>query len=419
MDDKNKTKKNFEENGEAINSKYENKKGIILGTYNDIPDYYKDNEYIKKGYLLYCDSIIKALKSLFALHNESVNIWSHLLGAIFFLCLIGYTAIFITNYKTQFFNVKTGIYKLDIISKKIPYLSDNFLPNFIKNFNIFKIDFNNLNLRKVYEKSFPLLNDTFEKMSNHLDNLTSSFHGFITSLRSRFIELREKLLDLMELENFNMIEDFDIPTNRIPKKLRRWPLFIILLSAILCLSFSATFHLIGCVSEKYHEILSRFDYGGISLLVTGSCFPPYYYFFYCEPKFCIFYLLFISLFGIITFFLSLTSNFNSPKMRGFRGKLFIVFGLCAGIPIFHMSFFGKTLEGYSSDLKLINWYLGGISYILGGIIYISRLPEKRYPGKFDYFGSSHQLFHIFVVIGALFHYLGSLDAYYFRFENLC
>ena len=54
-----------------INSKYEGKTGIILGTYNDVPDFYKDNEYIKKGYLLYCDSIFKALKSLFRLHNES------------------------------------------------------------------------------------------------------------------------------------------------------------------------------------------------------------------------------------------------------------------------------------------------------------------------------------------------------------
>ena len=42
-----------------INSKYEGKTGIILGTYNDLPDYYKDNEYIRKGYLLYCDSIFQ------------------------------------------------------------------------------------------------------------------------------------------------------------------------------------------------------------------------------------------------------------------------------------------------------------------------------------------------------------------------
>ena len=406
---------------DSLNSKYEGKKGIILGTYNDLPDFYKDNEYIKKGYLLNCDSIFKAVKSLFCLHNESINIWSHLLGAIFFIGLVCYTAIFITNYKTQFYNVKNGIKKLEEISKKIPNFPDNLFKSFNKYFNNFKFDFNNFKILNAYKGSFPLLNDTFEKMSNHFDNFTSSFHKFIESLSIRFTELREKLLDLMELENVAFIKNnnIDILNNRFPKKLRRWPLFIFLISAILCLSFSATFHLIGCVSKNYHKILSRFDYGGISLLVTGSCFPPYYYFFYCELKFCIFYLVFISLFGLTTFILSLTNNFNSPKMRGFRGKLFLIFGMSAGIPIIHLSIIGDKLIGYDPDMRLLFWYLGGITYIIGGIIYVTRFPEIKYPGKFDYFGSSHQLFHIFVVIAAWFHYLGSLDAYYSRFNYLC
>ena len=422
MEVKRKSKKSFEEKEkENINSKYEGKKGIILGTYNDLPDFYKDNEYIKKGYLLDCDSIIKALKCLFFLHNESINIWSHLLGAIFFICLICYTAIFITNYKTQFNNVKNGINQMDRITNSIPNLSNNFYNSFVKYFKMFKFDFNNLNLQNVYKGSFPLLNDTFEKMSSSLDNLTSSFQEFMESLSNKFIEVREKLLDLMELENIKLgkEEDINIYFNRSPKKLRRWPLFIFLISAILCLTFSAIYHLIGCVSKTYHEVLSRFDYGGISLLVTGSCFPPYYYFFYCEPKFSIFYLIFISTFGITTFCLSLTKSFNSPKMREFRGKLFLIFGLSAGIPIVHLSIVGDKLIGYNPDLRLLFWYLGGITYVIGGIIYITRFPEKKFPGKFDYFGSSHQIFHFAVVISAYFHYLGSLDAYYSRFNYLC
>ena len=414
---------NSKEEKVTKNSKYEGKKGIILGTYNDLPDYYKDNEYIRKGYLLYCDSIIKALKSLFRLHNESINIWSHLFGAIFFIFLVCYTAIFITNSKTQFYNVKNGINQIDIIYKNNPYLSNDLLQFFIKNFNVFKFDFNNLNIRKAYKDSFTLLNETIEKMSNHIDNLTSSLRDFIESLSNRFIDLREKFLDLLLLENLSFGRNKDINiyncNNRFPKKLKRWPLFIFLISAILCLTFSATFHLIGCVSKTYHRILSRFDYGGISLLVAGSCFPPYYYFFYCEKKFCIFYLIFISIFGITTFCLSLTNNFNSPKMRGFRGKLFLIFGITAGIPIIHLRIVGNKLNGYDPDLRFLNWYLGGITYIIGGIIYITRFPEIKYPGKFDFFGSSHQLFHIFVVIAAIFHYFGSLDAYYSRFNSLC
>ena len=42
-----KTKDNSDSK-DKINSKYEGKTGIILGNYNDLPDFYKDNEYIKK-----------------------------------------------------------------------------------------------------------------------------------------------------------------------------------------------------------------------------------------------------------------------------------------------------------------------------------------------------------------------------------
>ena len=324
-----------------------------------------------------------------------------------------------TNYRAQYYNVKNGINQMDTITKKIPYLSNNFLKSFIQYFRSFKIDFNNLNLRNTYKGSFLLLNESFEKMSNHFDNLTTSFHGFIDSLSRRFIELREKLLDLMELEHITFgTETNSLFTNRSTKKLKRWPLFIFLISAILCLSFSATFHLIGCVSKTYHKILSRFDYGGIAILVTGSCFPPYYYFFYCDPKISVFYLIFISTFGLTTFCLSLTNNFNSPKMRGFRGKLYIVFGLSAGLPVIHILFFGNTLNVDFSQIKIFYWFLGGVTYVLGGFIYIIRFPERKYPGKFDYIGSSHQLFHIAVVAAAYFHYLGSLDAYYTRFYQL-
>ena len=70
-------------------------------------------------------------------------------------------------------------------------------------------------------------------------------------------------------------------------------------------------------------------------------------------------------------------------MREFRGKLFLIFGLSAGIPIVHLSIVGDKLIGYNPDLRLLFWYLGGVTYVIGGIIYITRFPEKKFPGKFD------------------------------------
>ncbi len=47
------------------------------------------------------------------------------------------------------------------------------------------------------------------------------------------------------------------------------------------------------------------------------------------------------------------------------------------------------------------------------LIHISatRIPERLAPGRFDYFFSSHQIFHIFVVLAALSTYVCVLAAF--------
>lgn len=60
------------------------------------------------------------------------------------------------------------------------------------------------------------------------------------------------------------------------------PLFVHLISAIICMGFSATFHLFTAHSEKVNSFLARIDYCGISILIAGSNTPPMYYSFFCE-----------------------------------------------------------------------------------------------------------------------------------------
>ena len=55
---------------------------IIVGKYSEAPDYLKDNEYIKEGYLINCNSFSKVFRSILVCSNETINIWSHLIGCI-------------------------------------------------------------------------------------------------------------------------------------------------------------------------------------------------------------------------------------------------------------------------------------------------------------------------------------------------
>ena len=116
--------------------------------------------------------------------------------------------------------------------------------------------------------------------------------------------------------------------------------FHLLISAIICLGCSAIFHWFSAHSEKTNDILARLDYAGISILVAGSCYPPYYFFFYCEQFYRTVYLAFISIFAASVFLYSFQKNFNKPQNRKFRGSLFLTLGISAAIPIIHLIFLG-------------------------------------------------------------------------------
>ena len=44
----------------------------------------------------------------------------------------------------------------------------------------------------------------------------------------------------------------------------------------------------------------------------------------------------------------------------------------------------------------------------------NRVPEKWHPGMYDVIGSSHQIFHVFVVLAAISHMMGLLKAFDYR-----
>ena len=55
-----------------------------LLTWSEIPHWYQDNRIITSGYRPLLYSSCACLKSVFSLHNETLNIWTHLLPATTF-----------------------------------------------------------------------------------------------------------------------------------------------------------------------------------------------------------------------------------------------------------------------------------------------------------------------------------------------
>lgn len=118
-----KDKQNIEssEREEKIDYNYEKKLKLSIGTYQDAPKFIQDNEYIKNGYILNCNTYYKTFKSLFICHNELINIWSHLLSSFIFIFLIWYTSHFISNFNSQLKTVKKDILLLE---KKVSHINN-------------------------------------------------------------------------------------------------------------------------------------------------------------------------------------------------------------------------------------------------------------------------------------------------------
>ena len=80
---------------------------LLLLNIEQCPEYFKDNMYILSGYRPPGMRPIECLKSIFSIHNDAFNIWSHLFGAILFLGLLPYTTSLINEESKD--DTKTGL----------------------------------------------------------------------------------------------------------------------------------------------------------------------------------------------------------------------------------------------------------------------------------------------------------------------
>lgn len=273
--------------------------GWNLVSHHRLPEWLQDNEYLLRGHRPPMNSVTACFKSIFRIHTETGNIWTHLLGMIFFISLALYV------------------------------------------------------------------------------------------LTTKYIDW--------------MWQDITVHA-------------VFFSCAIMCLGFSWVFHTVFCHSESYRNFFSKLDYCGIALMVMGSFVPWLYYSFYCRLRTHLFYLVSILLLGLSCIVVSLWEKFAKPEYRPVRAGLFIALGLTGVIPAVHF----VTADGlYVAFGECgLGWLiLMAVLYISGALLYAFRIPEKIYPGRFDIWFQSHQIFHIFVVAAALVHYRGIQVITHYRLSD--
>ena len=225
--------------------------------------------------------------------------------------------------------------------------------------------------------------------------------------------LRRKLVALKKHIQF-------VPDDPEPARpVTRWPMYVFLAGAVVCLFCSTTCHTYCCVGLEESERMWRFDYLGIAVLIVASFYPMVHYSFYCLPGWRDMYIFCITMLGCLAVIPAFLKAFQKAEYAPLRASLFVALGLFGVFPIFQQVLFvwkvvpTPMMEAFAWEMAM------AFGYIFGAFLYAQAIPERWSPGTFDFFGCSHNIFHFLVVLSAYFHYKASIIYLTWRDNYTC
>lgn len=265
-----------------------------IWSWEDLPRWMQSDPYIRRGYRRQLDSFSACFQSIFYLHNESVNIWSHLLPTLVYL-----SVLLATDYKI--------------------------------------------------------------------------LHNGVT---------------LSTADNA-VIQTY-------------------IAGSIACLTFSAWFHIVAAHSEPVATRFLKLDYLGILLNVVACAVTFIYAGLYGKPSLQAFYISLFVICATVVFSAISSPLAEGPQAAIFRTSLFIGLAASGYAPVVHMA----IVEGMAGlqNFPIQKWSIMALFYLAGAVFYVARVPEKFFPGTFDIWGTSHQIFHILVPFGQVVYFLGLRNA---------
>lgn len=203
-------------------------------------------------------------------------------------------------------------------------------------------------------------------------------------------------------------------------------------AACKCLVCSCMWHTMSSISEQ--TLMERFacvDYTGISLLIAASIMTTEYTAFYCEPVSRWVYIVTTATLGVGGVILPWHPTFNRADMNWARVAFYVTLGATGFAPVFQLTWTRGPEWAwmfYAPIMKSITVYLVGACIYAGQVslsfnfvrwcwLMCIQVPERWLHGWFDYVGGSHNIWHLAVLGGILFHYLAMQSFFSVAFER--
>ncbi|KAF0682774.1 Aste57867_25073 [Aphanomyces stellatus] len=196
----------------------------------------------------------------------------------------------------------------------------------------------------------------------------------------------------------------------------QWPIYVFLGGVMACFVLSALYHLFYVQDVATASVYLQLDYAGIITLIVGCYVPSIYYGFYCDPSLRAIYFSIIALLATAVFVACFVPAVQSRTHV--RVAAFLAMILFALVPIVHaIATFGFWDDHVQVMIKPA--FMCSLFNVPGLAFYVSRVPERWYPGLFDVYGSSHQWWHLCVVVAAVLYYVHLLEHYAWRCGTTC
>ncbi|XP_070961895.1 progestin and adipoQ receptor family member 4-like [Oncorhynchus clarkii lewisi] len=152
--------------------------------------------------------------------------------------------------------------------------------------------------------------------------------------------------------------------------------------------------------EPIYDTLLSLDMVGVCLVNTLGCLPIIYITLMCYPGTCILALLTYSLISAWGILCATTARSNYGRLRAF------IWQALFRVLLFLFRWLG---DGVGSPASLRLFFTMDMLAIMGGLVNLSRVPERFSPGLFDYWCNSHQIMHVLVICSIIYMHWGMLE----------
>jgi len=170
--------------------------------------------------------------------------------------------------------------------------------------------------------------------------------------------------------------------------------FVFHMGALANFLTSACYHTFNCHCLDTCQMVARMDFGGISNHICCSWLLLANYLFYDNFTIQSTYIFLISCFSAFMLICpKVVIESHIARVIGF--SLMALFGI---VPVTHWilrnGFYSHMVQTF-----ILSFAIDWVIYFIGLCVFLWKIPERFFPGKFDYWFNSHQIWHVFVWLG--------------------